>query len=90
MTTTETIETLRNFNRWRRGDDGIEQPEPALIGLAIENACLGLEYFRWKVDELESAVEDFIIGNLHLADGDNCTLKPLKDLIKFELPNEEI
>lgn len=31
--------------------------------------------------ELKKAVEDFIEDNLHLADGDNCTLKPLKDAI---------
>ena len=33
-------------------------------------------YFR-----LKKAITDFIEDNRHLADGDNCTLKPLKDII---------
>jgi hypothetical protein len=33
---------------------------------------------------LRTAVFDFIRANLHLADGDNCTLKPLKDAIHYE------
>lgn len=33
-------------------------------------------YFR-----LLKGVKDFIESNSHLADGDNCTLKPLKDLV---------
>ena len=32
---------------------------------------------------LRKAVKDFIEDNLHLADGDNCTLKPLKDAINY-------
>jgi len=38
--------------------------------------------------ELKEAIKITIIENLHLADGDDCTLKRLKDAIKFELPEE--
>lgn len=82
MTTTETIKTLRNFNRWRRGDDGITQPSPTDIGNAIDAACD-------RIEELETNIYDFIEHNLHLADGDNCTLKPMVNLINFQLPNED-
>ena len=34
----QTIETLRRFNQWRRGDESIEQPDPTEIGVAIDNA----------------------------------------------------
>lgn len=37
-----------------------------------------------KFDRLESAIRQTIMENLHLADGDVCTLKRLKDAIGFE------
>jgi hypothetical protein len=39
--------------------------------------------------ELKEAINITIIENLHLADGDDCTLKQLKDVIKFKLPEEQ-
>ena len=40
------------------------------------------------IESLELAIRTTIEQNLHLADGDDCTLKRLKDVIQFELPNE--
>lgn len=37
---------------------------------------------------LFSAIRETILANLNLADGDVCTLKRLKDAIRFELPPE--
>ena len=34
----ECAETLRQYNRWRRGDENIEQPHPEKIGLNIDFA----------------------------------------------------
>lgn len=34
---------LRNFNKWRRGDESIEMPDPAEIGLNIDFAVATLE-----------------------------------------------
>jgi hypothetical protein len=39
MTTSETIAFLREFNRWRRGDDSIPQPQPGMAGKMIDAAC---------------------------------------------------
>ena len=39
MTTTETITFLRHFNRWRRGDDSIPQPDARKVGEALDAAC---------------------------------------------------
>lgn len=41
-----------------------------------------------KLAELREQVRLTIMENLHLADGDVCTLKRLKDAIGFELPLE--
>ncbi len=41
-----------------------------------------------RIAELEAAIRETIMANLHLADGDDCTLKRLKDAIGFELPPE--
>jgi hypothetical protein len=39
----KTIETLRRFNQWRRGDESIEQPDPTEIGVAIDDAIKCIE-----------------------------------------------
>jgi hypothetical protein len=36
MTYQEAIKTLKTFNDWRRGAEGVEQPGPKLIGEAID------------------------------------------------------
>ena len=43
---------------------------------------------REQNDRLAEAIYKTIMENLHLTDGDDCTLKRLKDVIQFELPNE--
>ena len=48
MTPAETAAFLRQFNEWRRGDEDIPQPDPRVIGEAIDAA----------VEMLESAEED--------------------------------
>jgi len=39
-------------------------------------------------DKLTESIRETLMENLHLADGDICTLKRLKDTIGFELPDE--
>lgn len=46
---TEIIQFLAHFNSWRRGDETIEQPSPAEIGAAIDDAVNLLR----KYDEIE-------------------------------------
>jgi hypothetical protein len=42
-----------------------------------------------KLNTLQEQVKLTIMENLHLADGDNCTLKRLKDAIGFSLDSPE-
>jgi hypothetical protein len=39
------LQTLRDFNAWRRCDDAIEQPDPKAIGEAID----------WAIDAISTA-----------------------------------
>lgn len=41
-----------------------------------------------KIEQLTEAIHQTLMENLHLADGDDCTLKRLKDAIGFNLPPE--
>jgi hypothetical protein len=43
MTKEQVIETLKQFNAWRRGAE-IEQPNPELIGKAIDEAINRIEH----------------------------------------------
>ena len=43
MNTTETITLLREFNRWRRGDEDLEQPCARKVGEMIDAACEKLQ-----------------------------------------------
>jgi regulator of replication initiation timing len=44
-----------------------------------------LKYASIEIAELRHQIRETIMENLHLADGDDCTLKRLKDAISFEL-----
>ena len=64
--TTQTIETLRQFNDWRRGDESIAQPDPTTIGIAIDDAIKCIEAF----DRLnESLAKNKRLFTNSLADG---------------------
>ncbi len=86
---TTTVEILRQYNRWRRGDDTMPQPDPEQIGKAIDSACDEIERLKDNVallrtqrDYLMSSVRRTLEENGHLADGDNCTLLVLKRAVK--------
>jgi len=69
---------LRKFNEWRRGEIDDIPMTPAEIGISIDAACNRIEF-------LEDVIHQTILNNLNLADGDDCTLKDLKDSIDFDL-----
>ena len=50
---TELIDNLRYYNKWRRGDHD-DQPEPADIGMWIDDAC----------EKLDEALA--VMSNVHL------------------------
>lgn len=47
MTLPETIHTLKTFNSWRRGEE-IPQPNPTIVGEAIDTAVHLLKQFNKK------------------------------------------
>jgi hypothetical protein len=65
---------LRRYNEWRRGAE-FEQPEPAQIGADIDAAADMLE-------SMSRAIIDALENNLHLADGDDCTMIDLVRLAR--------
>jgi hypothetical protein len=58
---------LQRYNEWRRGSETIEQPHPKQIGEDIDEAVELLL-------AMSSAIEATLDKNMHLADGDNCSL----------------
>jgi hypothetical protein len=43
-----------------------------------------LKFANIEIERLRHQIHETIMENLHLADGDNCTLKRLKDAINFD------
>jgi hypothetical protein len=39
----QAVNFLRTFNRWRRGDETLEQPCPRVVGEMIDAACDEIE-----------------------------------------------
>jgi hypothetical protein len=70
MTTSEIVTFLRNFNRWRRGND-LEQPDARTIGEMIDAACehierLEQEIYGWR-NKWECAVELAALAEFELS-----------------------
>jgi glutamyl-tRNA reductase len=42
----KTIQTLREYNLWRRADEDMEQPDPREIGQAIDAAIEAMEQMQ--------------------------------------------
>ena len=70
----ELVKRLRLYNEWRRGAE-TKQPDPETIGIDIDEAANMLE-------EMSRAIEKALNANLHLADGDDCTLFDLVRIAK--------
>jgi hypothetical protein len=47
----QTVNFLRTFNRWRRGDETLEQPSPRVVGEMIDAACDQIERLTIQRDE---------------------------------------
>lgn len=57
------------------------QTEDGVASMCITESAL-------RITELVDGVRKVLMNNLHLADGDDCTLFELKRLINFVLPEE--
>jgi hypothetical protein len=53
----QTVNFLRTFNRWRRGDESLEQPSPRVIGQMIDAVCDKVETLTRERDEARSDYE---------------------------------
>ncbi len=53
----DSIETLREYNSWRRGTSApdIEMPNPTVIGLAIDDTIAEVEHLRKEVMRMKEA-----------------------------------
>ena len=49
--TNQTVNFLRTFNRWRRGDEGFSQPCPRVVGQMIDDACDQIERLERERDQ---------------------------------------
>mgnify|MGYP001769446967 CR=1 FL=1 len=57
MTATETTAVLRQYNLWRRGTlDGMPQPDPREIGIAIDSAVELIE----RLSAIEEAAKNLV------------------------------
>jgi hypothetical protein len=86
------LETLRQYNAWRRGDPTLLMIAPEKIGVAIDATIAEVERLLAQlggkddisqslIDEnerLRAAIRQTLDENGHLADGDVCTLIVLK------------
>jgi len=67
----DTIENLRKYNLWRRGDELIEQPDPKDIGIWIDEICEIAEKLererdeaREERDKMQTELEMWLDGNI--------------------------
>jgi hypothetical protein len=49
--TKELSAQIRQFNRWRRGDEALEQPHPAEIGLMLDATAERLEELELELEQ---------------------------------------
>jgi chromosome segregation ATPase len=49
----DTIESLRKYNLWRRGDESINQPDPKDIGIWIDEICEITEKLERERDDAQ-------------------------------------
>ena len=72
-TTAEIITFLRAFNRWRRGDEDLEQPDARKAGEAIDAACAHIERLEQELREARrianemSESNEVLLADLHYA-----------------------
>ena len=53
----QTVNFLWTFNRWRRGDETLEQPSPRVVGEMIDAACDEIEQLTQQRDEARKWAE---------------------------------
>ena len=54
--TNQTVNFLRTLNRWRRGEEGLSQPCPRVIGRMIDDACEQIDRLEQEVESLRDTL----------------------------------
>ena len=75
----ETISVLETYNKWRRGDETIPQPEPFEIGGAIDAAVRLLRELAAERDQLRAEVERLDAEKLKKLWGEFITLMEITE-----------
>jgi Skp family chaperone for outer membrane proteins len=65
--TKELPARLREFNRWRRGDETLEQPHPARIGAMIDEAADRLEELERELNAKDAHADEIYKAAVALA-----------------------
>ena len=88
MTPAETAAFLRQFNEWRRGDEDIPQPDPRVIGEAIDAAVEMIDRLaalpaRITPEQAPAGVRDYCHEAAEgYADGWNACMRAIKEETK--------
>ncbi len=65
----QTVTFLRTFNRWRRGEEALEQPCPRVVGEMIDAACDQIERMEREIEGLRDALCSYKCRDKAAADG---------------------
>jgi hypothetical protein len=52
------IDNLRSYNKWRRGDETIDMPNPHSIGIWIDKICDESERLAIELEETKKALNE--------------------------------
>ena len=61
----EVIARLREYNRWRRGDEKIAQPDPGKIGRLLDTVCEMVGQLERERDEARAVAYDLAVIASH-------------------------
>jgi hypothetical protein len=56
MKTEKAIQVLSSFNKWRRADKDIEQPDPWIIGEAIDDVLMAIDEMKQEAELHRGAI----------------------------------
>lgn len=52
------IDNLRSYNKWRRGDEDVDMPNPTNIGIWIDEICDEAERMEAELQETKKALNE--------------------------------
>ena len=52
------IDNLRSYNKWRRGNETVDMPDPKNIGIWIDEICDETERMAMEIEEIKKALNE--------------------------------